>query len=68
MRVRGLIQTMRWSGLAIRDAVTLRREEIQYNKAKKLHSILTSRQKRGTHCYVPIPPEVAAENPQGAKW
>jgi integrase/recombinase XerD len=61
MRVRGLIQTMRWSGLAIRDAVTLKRDEIQFNKAKKLHSILTSRQKTGTHCYVPIPPEVAAE-------
>ena len=60
-RVHGLIQTMRWSGLAIRDAVTLRRDEIQYDKSTKLHRIIASRQKTGSHVYVPIPPEVAAE-------
>jgi integrase/recombinase XerD len=60
-RVRGLVQTMRWSGLAIRDVVTLERSEIQFDRAKKLHRIVTNRQKTGTHVSVPIPPDVAAE-------
>lgn len=60
-RVRGLVQTMRWSGLAIRDAVTLRRDEISHDKAKGLYRIVTSRQKTGTHVSVPVPPDVAAE-------
>ena len=58
-RVRGLIQTMRWSGLAIRDAVTLRRDEIV--KEKSFFSIVTSRQKTGTHVSVPIPLDVGQE-------
>lgn len=61
VRVRGLVQTMRWSGLAIRDAVTLRRDEIIHDKAKGLYRIVTSRQKTGTHVSVPVPPDVAAE-------
>lgn len=60
-RVRGLVQTMRWSGLAIRDAVTLRRDEIIHDRAKGIYRIVTSRQKTGTDVSVPIPPEVAAE-------
>ncbi|HEX6504422.1 MAG TPA: tyrosine-type recombinase/integrase [Terriglobales bacterium] len=60
-RVRGLVQTMRWSGLAIRDAVTLRRDEIIHDKAKGIYRIVTARQKTGTHVSVPLPPEVAAE-------
>jgi integrase/recombinase XerD len=59
--VRALVQLMRWSGFAIRDAVTLRREEIVFNKTKALHSIVTSRQKTGTHVSVPIPKAVAKE-------
>ncbi|MGA2387496.1 MAG: tyrosine-type recombinase/integrase [Candidatus Sulfotelmatobacter sp.] len=59
--VRALVQLMRWSGLAIRDAVTLRRDEIVFDKAKKLHRIVTSRQKTGTHVSVPIPQPVAKE-------
>lgn len=58
-RVRALVQVMRWSGLAIRDAVTLRRDEII--REKKLTRIVTNRQKTGTHVSVPIPPSVAAE-------
>jgi integrase/recombinase XerD len=58
-KVRGLVQTMRWSGLAIRDVVTLRRSEII--QEKKLTRIVTNRQKTGTHVSVPIPPDVAAE-------
>ncbi len=60
-RVRGLVQLMRWSGLAIRDAVTLKRAEILHDRAKKLYRIVTARQKTGTHVSVPIPPDVAAE-------
>lgn len=60
-RVRGLVQLMRWSGLAIRDAVTLKRAEILHDKAKRLYRIVTARQKTGTHVSVPIPPDVAAE-------
>ena len=59
--VRALVQLMRWSGLAIRDAVTLRRDELVFDKAKALHRIVTSRQKTGTHVSVPIPKAVAKE-------
>jgi integrase/recombinase XerD len=59
--VRALVQLMRWSGLAIRDAVTLRRDEIAFDKVKRLHRIVTSRQKTGTHVSVPIPKPVAKE-------
>lgn len=60
-RVRALIQLMRYSGLAIRDALTLKREEITHDKTAALYSIVTSRQKIGTHVSVPIPPDVAQE-------
>jgi site-specific recombinase XerD len=60
-KVHALVQLMRHSGLAIRDAVTLRRDEIQYDKEKKIHRIVTNRQKTGTHVSVPIQPEVATE-------
>jgi site-specific recombinase XerD len=58
-RVRGLVQLMRWSGLAIRDAVTLRRDEIIHDGPKKLYRIVTARQKTGTHVSVPIPVAIA---------
>jgi len=60
-RVRALIQLMRHSGLAIRDALTLKREEIIHDKTKGLYRIVTVRQKTGTHVSVPIPPQVAQE-------
>jgi integrase/recombinase XerD len=60
-RVRALVQLMRYSGLAIRDAVTLRRVELQWDTQKKIHRVTTSRQKTGTHVSVPIPPDVAKE-------
>jgi integrase/recombinase XerD len=60
-RVRALIQLMRYSGLAIRDALTLKRDEITHDKSAGLYSIVTSRQKTGTHVSVPIPPDVAQE-------
>jgi integrase/recombinase XerD len=74
-KVRALVQLMRWTGLAIRDAVTLERGEIQHDKAKKLYRIVTARQKTGTHVSVPIRPEIAEEllavlngNPRYVFW
>jgi integrase len=60
-RVRALVQLMRHSGLAIRDAVTIRRSEIQTDAKKKLVRVVTKRQKTGTHVSVPLPPAVATE-------
>lgn len=60
-KAHALIQLMRHSGLAIRDAVTLERDEILFDKTKGVHRIVTSRQKTGTHVSVPIPPDVAQE-------
>lgn len=47
--------------MAIRDALTLKRAELQHDKAKDLSRIVTARQKTGTNVSVPIPPEVAGE-------
>ena len=58
--VRALIRLMRYSGLAIRDAVTLERREL-HKGSKGLYRIVTNRQKTGTHVSVPIPPDVAEE-------
>jgi integrase/recombinase XerD len=60
-RVRALVQLMRHSALAIRDAVTLERNEIQRDQRKKITRVTTARQKTGTHVSVPLPPNVAAE-------
>lgn len=60
-RIRALFQLMRWSGLAIRDAVTLERAEIRHDEAKGIYRIVTARQKTGTHVSVPIPTDVAEE-------
>lgn len=72
-KVRALVQLMRWTGLAIRDAVTLERSEIV--KDGELTRIVTSRQKTGTHVSVPIKPDVATEllkvlngNPRYVFW
>ncbi len=60
-RLRALIQLMRWSGLAIQDAVKIPRASIIHDKAKKIYRVVTSRQKTGTDVSVPIPIEVAEE-------
>lgn len=60
-RLRALIQLMRWSGLAIQDAVKIRRADIIHEKAKGLYRVVTARQKTGTHVSVPIPSKVAEE-------
>ena len=61
IRVHALVRLMRYSGLAIRDAVTLGRDEMRRNSHKGLYKVVTSRQKTGTHVSVPIPDDVAAE-------
>jgi integrase len=60
-RVRALFQLMRWSGLAIMDALTLRRDELIHNEAKGIYRVITQRTKTGTNVTVPIPPDVAQE-------
>lgn len=60
-KVRALVQLMRWSGLAIVDALTLERAEIEWDKTKKVHRIVTARQKTDTHVSVPIPANSARE-------
>lgn len=60
-RVRALVQLMRHSGLAIRDAVTIERSSIVTDTKKKLTRVATARQKTGTPVSVPLPPDVAAE-------
>ena len=60
-QVHALLQLMRWSGLAIGDALRLRRDEIQHDGAAGMYRIVTARQKTGTDVTVPIPPDVAQE-------
>ncbi|MGA9559349.1 MAG: tyrosine-type recombinase/integrase [Terriglobales bacterium] len=74
-KVRAFVQLMRWTGLAISDAASLERSEIHFDKGKKLHRVVTSRQKTGTHVSVPLPPAIAKEvltvlngNPRYVFW
>jgi integrase/recombinase XerD len=60
-RVRALFQLMRWSGLAIMDALTLRRDELIHDEAKGIYRVTTQRTKTGTDVSVPLPPDVARE-------
>jgi hypothetical protein len=52
---------MRWSGLAIMDALTLRRDELIHDEARDIYRVITQRTKTGTDVTVPIPPDVAQE-------
>ena len=60
-RVHAIVQCMRYSGLAISDAVGLQRELVRFDPKKKIHRIVTSRTKTGVDVSVPIPPAVAKE-------
>jgi integrase/recombinase XerD len=55
-RLRTLIRLMRWSGLAIRDAIGLERKALTDNDELFLY-----RAKTGNPVFVPLPPDVAAE-------
>lgn len=64
-RLRALLLLMRWSGLAIRDAVTLERERLNQND-----ELLLYRAKTGVPVFVKLPPAVAKalrEVPPGPK-
>jgi integrase/recombinase XerD len=52
-RLRTLILLMRWSGLAIKDAVTLERTRLSEDG-----NLFLYRAKTGVPVYVPLPPEV----------
>jgi integrase len=58
---RTLIKLMRWSGLAVRDASTLKREDLSFNRQKGIYRIIRERTKTGTDLYIPIPRDVAEE-------
>ncbi len=58
-RVHGLFQLMRWSGLSIMDALTLRRDELL--NVNGAYRVVTQRTKTGTDVSVPLPPDVAVE-------
>lgn len=63
-RIRTLTQLMRWSGLRIRDAVTLERTRLVGD------NVLLYQAKTGTPVFVPLPPRLAEELrnvPQGLK-
>lgn len=59
--VRAFLECMRWTGLAIRDAVTLPRTAMTHDEAKKVYRVRTKRTKTGTDVSVVIPAAVAEE-------
>jgi integrase/recombinase XerD len=69
-RLRALVLLMRWSGLAIKDAVTLERSRIDANG-----NLFLYRAKTGVPVYVPLPPFVhelllslPSQNPRYLFW
>jgi integrase len=69
-RIRALVLLMRWSGLAIKDAVTLERPRIDTNG-----NLFLYRAKTGVPVYVPLPPFVhelllslPSQNPRYLFW
>ncbi len=58
-KVLAFIETMRWTGLAIRDTMTLRRDALTHEPQKGLYRVTTKRAKTGTAVSVPIPARVA---------
>ena len=60
-RMRGLILVMRWLGLAIADAVSLKRNELVYDEDTGFWCVDTDRQKTGTPVYVPLPQDMYEE-------
>ncbi len=60
-KIRTCIKLMRWSGLAIRDAATLQRTDLSFDKSKGLYRIIRERTKTGEPLYIPVPKDVAEE-------
>jgi len=59
VRIRTLTELMRWTGLRIRDAVTLERNRLSLNPADGMWSVIVHQRKTGEPVYCPIPPDVA---------
>ena len=59
VKVRAFLETMRWTGLAIMDTVTLRRTALALDASKGLYKLTTKRKKTGTDVSIPVPPDVA---------
>lgn len=69
-RLRALVLLMRWSGLSIKDAVTLERSRVNQKGSLLLH-----RAKTGVPVYIPLPPDVLealrtlpSDNPRYFFW
>jgi integrase/recombinase XerD len=60
-RVHALFQLMRYSGVAIMDALTLPIAELTHDSRRDRYRVRTSRQKTGTDVSVLIPTDVAEE-------
>lgn len=58
-RIRALTELMRWTGLRIRDAVTLERHRLAHDPATGIWSVMVYQKKTGDPVYCPIPPDVA---------
>lgn len=57
-RIRALTELMRWTGLRIRDAVTLERRRLSTDPTTGLYSVMIRQKKTGDWVYCPIPPHV----------
>jgi integrase/recombinase XerD len=58
-RIRALTEVMRWSGLRIRDAVTLEKNRLARDANTGMWSVMVYQKKTGDPVYCPIPPDVA---------
>lgn len=59
-RVRALTELMRWTGLRIRDAVTLERLRLQYDDHTSKWRVILYQRKTGEPVYCPVPEHVAS--------
>jgi integrase len=60
-RIRALTEVMRWTGLRIRDAVTLERHRLSLDPNTGMWSVMVYQRKTGDPVYCPIPPHVAEQ-------
>jgi len=58
-RIRALTEVMRWTGLRIRDAVTLEKNRLSQDPSTGMWSVMVYQKKTGDPVYCPIPPDVA---------
>jgi integrase/recombinase XerD len=58
-RIRAVTELMRWTGLRIRDAVTLEKHRLSHDASGGMWSVMVYQRKTGDPVYCPIPPHVA---------